>query len=71
MPRMDTDEPLRTWAGLNEHINTLDEAECWALLAAEKKGKRRVSFMLRIYGRANRLRTESERKELVTLAATA
>lgn len=58
-------DSLRTWAELLEGLKTANEKECWALLDKEKKGKRRIQFMLRIYGRANRMRTDREHKELM------
>ena len=59
---------LLNWATLNEDLHYLTEVECWALLKAEQKGKKRLQFLLRIYGRANRMRTQRERNELLTPA---
>lgn len=56
---------LANWADLNAKLSELDEQQCWALLALEKGGKDRIQFKLRIYGRANKLRTQRERQELV------
>jgi hypothetical protein len=55
---------LSNWPALQEALKRLDETECWALLQEEKKGKRRLQFLLRIYGRANRLRCERERRDI-------
>ena len=55
---------LKSWQGLNKHIKTLTEAEAGDLLEAEKKGKRRLGFLMRLYGRFNTLRTIRERQEL-------
>lgn len=55
---------LQTWIGLNDHIRTADEDECSRLLAAEKAGKNRRTFVHRIFCRLNRVRAERERKEL-------
>ena len=59
---------LLNWVTLNEDLHYLTEVECWALLKAEQKGKKRLQFLLRIYGRANRMRTQRERNELLTPA---
>jgi hypothetical protein len=56
---------LANWGALQEALREVSEEECWRLLAEEKAGKNRVQFLLRIYGRANRLRTERERRELM------
>lgn len=56
---------LENWAGLNAQLGELTEEECWHLLALEKTGLKRLQFLLRIYGRANKLRTQRERQELV------
>lgn len=55
---------LRSWSALNEGLHKLTEQECATLLKAEKLGPRRLSFLIRIYGRFNRLRTTRERNEL-------
>lgn len=62
---MRTAKHLATWVDLNEALRNVNETECWTLLKAEQAGKRRVQFLLRIYGRANRLRTERERNALL------
>jgi hypothetical protein len=62
---MRTSKHLATWVALNEALRTITETECWSLLKAEQTGKRRVQFLLRIYGRANRLRTERERSAML------
>lgn len=58
-------ELLENWSVLNKGLHKLNEEDLIKLLQAEKKGKRRVQFMIRIYGRFNRLRTERERSELL------
>ena len=55
---------LRNWGALNEALRKATEQQCQQLLAAERKGKRRLQFLLRIYGRYNRLRTIRERKAI-------
>ncbi len=57
--------PLSSWVAMNEALKTLSEEECWELLRQEKKGQRRAQFMLRIHGRANKLRAEREKRELL------
>ena len=57
--------PLSSWVVMNEALKTIDEKECWKLLEQEKKGQQRAQFMLRIHGRANKLRAERERRELL------
>lgn len=54
-----------TWRDLNAILNQAGEKECQLLLEVEKKDKKRVQFMTRIYGRLNRMRTERERLELM------
>lgn len=54
-----------TWKTLNECIMDLNEEQCWDLLDQEKKGKKRIQFLARIYGRASKLRIQRERRELM------
>lgn len=58
--------PLENWDMLNEHVKTLDEKAVKALIEKEKKGQNRPQFLLRMYGRFNRLRTARERRELMS-----
>lgn len=58
-------DPLLSWALLNQKLVTATEKECKELLQREKKGERRISFLLRIYGRWNKLRTTRERNEIM------
>jgi len=55
---------LKTWTDLQEALRTMTEEECWKLLKQEQNGKCRKQFLLRIYGRANRLRIIRERNAL-------
>lgn len=55
---------LKNWHDLNAHIKELDEKQAWDLLEQEKNGKRRLGFLMRLYGRFNMMRTERERGEL-------
>lgn len=57
--------PLSSWVAMNEALKTLPEKDCWKLLEQEKKNQQRAQFMLRIHGRANKLRAERERRELL------
>lgn len=57
---------LQTWLLLNEELRSMTEEQCWALLRKEQQGKKRIQYMLRIFSRANKLRTERERAEIVT-----
>lgn len=57
-----------TWDELNAKLRTVDEKECERLLRAERAGKARTQYLLRIYGRFNVLRTERERREMLTPA---
>lgn len=60
------DPVLKTWKGLNEHLQNSDEAECQRLLKAEQKGPRKSkTIMLRIHSRFNYLRAHREREELI------
>lgn len=59
-----TEPVLKTWIALNNVIRKADEAECLRLLQAERSGRRRQQFMLRIHSRLNRVRRERERREI-------
>lgn len=59
---------LQNWKELLANINDLCEESCKKLLEQEKKGRKRLSFMLRIYGRMNAQRTKRERNELRKIA---
>ena len=43
----------------------LNEEELAALLAYERDNKRRINFLLKIYGRYNKVREARERNELL------
>ena len=55
---------LSSWLVLNAELRVADEERCRKLLLHEKETKRRLNYMLRIYGRYNRLRSDRERREL-------
>ena len=65
-----TAETLSTWNALNAAVMHASEAECLALLEAEKKGKARRMFLLRIHSRLNKIRADRERRELTQDAKT-
>jgi hypothetical protein len=56
-----------TWAEMNDQLRAADEAACWALLENEQQHACRVPFLLRIFGKANKLRTERERAEIMQM----
>jgi hypothetical protein len=62
------DEELKTWAKLNEAVQSATEEYCRKLLHIEISGKRRKQFMLRIHSRLNKVRAQSERLELIKLS---
>lgn len=55
---------LSNWVALNKALPNLTERQCWNLLAKERAGLRRTQFLLRLYGRANKLRGIRERRDL-------
>jgi hypothetical protein len=57
-------EKLRNWSELNGRLMEMGEEEVAALLEAEKKSRGRLTFLLRLQSRLNRLRRERERGEL-------
>lgn len=59
---------LKNWITLLKHIEALSEKSCLELLEKEKAGQKRVAFLLRIYGRMNKQRTQRERAALRKLA---
>lgn len=56
---------LENWTNLNLALRSIDEAQAKKLLSKEREGKKRINFLLRIYGRYNRLRSDRERRELL------
>jgi len=56
---------LRNWTELNAALMSMNEAEVSALIAAEKKDRNRVTVLLRLQSRFNKLRRERERRELI------
>ena len=60
------DQILLNWTTLNSALKDIDEKLCKQLLDREKSMKRRVAFLMRIYGKYNQLRCDRERRELLT-----
>lgn len=54
-----------SWLHLNAKLKDANESSCLELLQLEKTYKKRPHFLLRIYGRFNKLRSERERRELL------
>jgi hypothetical protein len=54
-----------TWLQLQDKLAKATEKQCMVLLKEEQDGKKRVQYLLRIYGRFNVLRTTRERSELL------
>jgi hypothetical protein len=64
MTAREIDKALDNWLVLNKVLRTIDIDDCKEMLSTEQAGKRRLNYMLRIYGRYNRLRSDRERREL-------
>lgn len=56
---------LATWIELNAALMAGDLALAERLLKAEKAGKKRKMFLLRIHSRINKLRADAERAKLL------
>lgn len=61
-------DQLRNFRTLNAVLKCATEEECEILLTEEKQNERRHEFLVRIYGRMNKLRSTRERLELIQLA---
>ncbi len=57
-------ELLRNWNKLNARLMKLDEIDVAWLLAHEKRNSNRITFVMRLHSRMNKLRRERERQEL-------
>jgi hypothetical protein len=57
-------QALKNWEELQIALREMTEEQCWKLLKQETNGKDRLQYKMRIYGRANTLRCERERREL-------
>jgi hypothetical protein len=58
---------LRNWNTLNASLMKLKERDVAQLLACERANKKRLTFMLRLHARLNKLKSERERIDLVRL----
>jgi uncharacterized protein YbgA (DUF1722 family) len=61
-------DPLGSWQALVDFVSKADEQTCLELLKREKRGRRRLTHLLRIHSRLNRVRADRERGELAELA---
>lgn len=59
---------LATWDGLWRFLTDAPETHTAQLLAAERAGRRRKQFLLRLHSRYNKVRAHRERAELKELA---
>ena len=53
-----------SWLALNKELMAASEAQAAAMLEAEQAGQNRLSFVLRIKSRMDRMRRARERREL-------
>lgn len=53
------------WKLLNDQLRHADEATCERLLKKELRGQQRLTYLLRIHSRLNRVRAARERRELI------
>ena len=58
---------LATWKDLNRVMKAADLSTCEQFLEAEKQGKRRKQFLMRIHSRLNKVRADQERTSLLEL----
>lgn len=58
---------LGNWNTLNASLMKLKEREVAQLLAHERANKKRLTFMLRLHARLNKLKSERERVAIVRL----
>lgn len=59
------EDPLSSWLALNAALKTMKEKQLQDLLKKEQMNNARPSFLVRIYGRFNRVRGQRELKELL------
>jgi hypothetical protein len=55
---------LKSWQALNKALPSMNEGALIMLMKLEQRQKKRLMFLLRIYGRFSVVRTERERNEL-------
>lgn len=56
------------WDDLNAALMKADRKTAEGMLDAERKGRQRKMFLLRIHSRINKLRAHAERQELIKLS---
>lgn len=56
------------WDDLNAALMKADRMMAEGMLDAERKGRQRKMFLLRIHSRINKLRAHAERQELIKLS---
>ena len=56
------------WDDLNAALMKADRMTAEGMLDAERKGRQRKMFLLRIHSRINKLRAHAERQELIKLS---
>lgn len=61
---MNTKTALANKLNLDAALMASDEARCNEFMVAEREGKARKSFLLRIHARINYLRAQREREEI-------
>ena len=59
---------MDTWRGLHRVLPVATEEQLWELLRMEQQGRRRKHYLIRLYGRANKLRYEREYAALLAAA---
>ena len=64
MTKAEIADALASWVRLQEYITKSGEKDCLALFEAERTGKRRLQFLLRIHSRYNRVRAHRERDSI-------
>lgn len=65
MKTTQTTDILDRWKALNKYLaNVTSESVCESLLKQEQRQRGRVSYMLRIHSRLNKLRADRERAAL-------
>lgn len=64
---MDSQEVLKSWESLNEHLKDLTEEEIVSLLTDEMLGKRRATTVRRLHERFTMLRAKRERADLMEM----
>lgn len=54
----------KNWDSLMEYFKTASESDLWKIYDYELSHKKRMSFVLRIYGRASEARMKREKREM-------